>query len=901
MSNEFHIPKEQQSRFDSKKAFENRQIRIFLSSTFSDMQEERDALVKTFNSLKLEANRRNVTLSVVDLRWGVTEEEARTGKVISVCLNEIEHSHPFFIGMLGSRYGYAPDLSELHKNPDLKERYPWIEKAIEEKLSITEMEMLYGALCNDDIIDAAFYFRKSDTPDDNPKLTALKNKIIPQHRFPHDYYDNVEELCEKVETAVMQMLDAHFPVTETTDLDRERTAQRAFINSRHGSYLKRQSDFDRINEFVASDKQNLVVTGQSGMGKSALLANWIKENIDNEQYNLVYHFVGNSLSASNSYANILRHLCDEIYDLYGISASADSNDKKIEDEAKNAFLEVCNQEKPLVIVIDGIDQVLKISNEKQLTWLPDANSNLKYIFTTLPDDETMSVFERREYDIMTLQPMSLAARKQFATSYLENVGKHLTEAQWERIFNDKENENTLVLKTLLDELICFGTHEKIDERIDYYLNTKSIPEFYDRVLQRMENDYSNGQHLVEHTLTLIALSEKGLSEDELMAITGYRKIDWNLFYCAIYYHLVEKGDLITFSHQYILKAVKHRYIDGKNIMPFRDEILGYFEKIELSKYTIYWQRTKHTVSELAYQYYMKQDWDDLYNTLMNVYTFRTLHEDNEYLLSIYWRNLKRVDKEKYSMKGYLDLEYDKQDGTAILHDMAKFVSDYYYYEEKELIPKLLKKALEYDCNDTSMAMIYSALATIDKPNALPNLLKACEYAEKTDDAIAIGATYINLGGCYGTMKMNNKSLRTRLTPTSTLLKKAEHYILKGIDIVIKAKGPDNPRVATGYITLGVAVYLSKKECDKALDCLLKARDIQLKTQGEFTRNLGLNYMYIALAYLGLHEYEKGLEFFDKGYQLMAKLFGEDYEGTKKAKETYEFYKTKITELMNRPS
>ena len=901
MSTEFHIPKEQQSRFDSKRAFENRQIRIFLSSTFSDMQEERDALVKTFNSLKVEANKRNVTLSVVDLRWGVTEEEARTGKVISVCLNEIEHSHPFFIGMLGSRYGYAPDLSELHRNPDLKERYPWIERAIDEKLSITEMEMLYGALCNESIKDAAFYFRKTDAPDDSPKLTALKNKIVTQQRFPHDYYASVAELCEKVENAITQMLDTHFPVTEATALDRERTAQRAFINSRHGQYLRRQSDFDRINEFVASNERHLVVTGQSGMGKSALLANWIKENINNGKYNLVYHFVGNSLSASNSYANILRHLCDEIYNLYGISVNLDSNDKKIEDEAKNAFLEVCNQEKPLVIVIDGIDQVLQLSNAKQLTWLPDANNSLKYIFTTLPDDETMSVFERRGYDIMTLQPMSLEARKQFATSYLENVGKHLTEAQWERIFNDKENENTLVLKTLLDELICFGTHEKIDERIDYYLNTESIPEFYDRVLQRMENDYSNGQNLVEHTLTLIALSEKGLSEDELMAITSYRKIDWNLFYCAIYNHLVEKGDLITFSHQYILKAVQHRYIDGKDVMPFRDEILGYFGKTELNDYSIYWQRTKRTVSELAYQYYMKADWDGLYKTIMSVYTFRSLHEDNEYLLSIYWRNLKRVDKEKYSLKGYLDLEYRKEDGTALLHDIAKFDMDYFYYEDSELIPKLLKKALDYDGNDLDLAMIYSGLASIDKSEALPYLLKACEYAEKTDNALALGATYINLGGYYGTAKIHNKSLRTRLTPTSTLLKKAELYTTKGIDIVIKAKGQDNPRVATGYLTLGVAVYLSRKEYGKALDCLLKARDIQLKTQGEFTRNLQFTYMYMAVSYLGLHEYGTALEYLDKSYQLMAKLFGEDYEGTKKAKAQFEEYKEKIIQIMNKQS
>lgn len=896
MSTDFKIPKGQQSRFDSQRAIDNRQIRIFLSSTFSDMQEERDALIKTFNSLKVEANKRNVTLSVVDLRWGVTEEEARTGKVISVCLNEIEHSHPFFIGMLGSRYGYAPDLSELHKNPELIERYPWIEKAIEEKFSITEMEMLYGALCNDSIKDAVFYFRKSDTPDDNPKLTALKNKIRTQQRFPHDDYATVEELCEKVEDAVLQMLDTHFPVTEATALDRERTAQRAFINSRHGQYLRRQSDFDRINAFVDSEEQYLVVTGQSGMGKSALLANWIKENTGNERFNLVYHFVGNSLSASNSYANILRHLCDEIYDLYGINRNnVDTNDKKIEDEAKNAFMEVCNQEKPLVIVIDGIDQVLQISNQKQLTWLPDANSNLKYIFSTLPEDETMSVFERRGYTIMTLQPMTLAMRKQFATSYLENVGKHLTEAQWERIFNDKENENTLVLKTFLDELICFGTHEKINERIDYYLNTQSIPEFYDRVLQRMEKDYSNGQDLVGHTLSLLALSEKGMSEDELMDITGYRQIDWNLFYCAFYNHLVEKEGLITFSHQYILKAVNHRYL-AKNSTRFRDEIINYFEQIEPSDYNGHWQRTKRTISELAFQYYMKKDWEGLYKTLMSFYAFRCFHESNEYVLAAYWRALRRVDAESYSLWGYLDLEYRDLDGAALLHDMAKFVSD--YFEDHDLVLELAKNALEYSPKDENKVMIYNILAGYDKTHALPYLQKACEYAEKTGNGILLGGTYINLGAYYSELKTIDKSLRTQLIPPAVLLKKAENHIQKGLDITIQATGPEHPSVAVGYFYLGSLVYMRRKEYDKALDCFLKTRDIQLKTQGEYARTLHNTYMYLATAYVAFRKYDDALEYFEKSYQLMVKIYGEDHEQTVKAKKAFAEYKENIERIMN---
>jgi len=143
------------SRFESN-LIENREVRIFLSSTFSDMEKERTALVRLFHKLKLESNKRSVSLSLIDLRWGVTVSESRTGKVLSVCLNEIENSHPFFIGLLGSRYGYTPEASELEKNPELMERYPWIEKDIAHGMSITEIEMQYGALRNQEDIDAAF-------------------------------------------------------------------------------------------------------------------------------------------------------------------------------------------------------------------------------------------------------------------------------------------------------------------------------------------------------------------------------------------------------------------------------------------------------------------------------------------------------------------------------------------------------------------------------------------------------------------------------------------------------------------------------------------------------------------------------------------------------------------------
>ena len=83
---------------------DNRQIRVFISSTFRDMQDERNYLMKrTFPKLRKLAAKRDVTLTELDLRWGITEEESKSGKVVEICLREIENSIPFFIGIIGNR------------------------------------------------------------------------------------------------------------------------------------------------------------------------------------------------------------------------------------------------------------------------------------------------------------------------------------------------------------------------------------------------------------------------------------------------------------------------------------------------------------------------------------------------------------------------------------------------------------------------------------------------------------------------------------------------------------------------------------------------------------------------------------------------------------------------------
>ena len=115
-------------------------VRIFVSSTFRDIHAERDYLVKVvFPTLREELEKYLVHLVDIDLRWGVTKEQADNDEVLDICLDQIDACRPFFIGILGERYGWIS--KEL---PDsVRSKYGWIRHHTGK--SITELEILYRA------------------------------------------------------------------------------------------------------------------------------------------------------------------------------------------------------------------------------------------------------------------------------------------------------------------------------------------------------------------------------------------------------------------------------------------------------------------------------------------------------------------------------------------------------------------------------------------------------------------------------------------------------------------------------------------------------------------------------------------------------------------------------------
>jgi hypothetical protein len=122
-------------------------IAEFLSSPFLGFHAERDHLARVVLP-ELEDRLRRAKLPIhvnlIDLRLGIetashADQEARERQVLQVCLDEVKRCRPFFILLLGDRYGTVMDRQRL----DAAARQVGLDRAVE-NLSVTALEVEYG-------------------------------------------------------------------------------------------------------------------------------------------------------------------------------------------------------------------------------------------------------------------------------------------------------------------------------------------------------------------------------------------------------------------------------------------------------------------------------------------------------------------------------------------------------------------------------------------------------------------------------------------------------------------------------------------------------------------------------------------------------------------------------------
>lgn len=849
------------------------EVRVFISSTFKDMMKERDYLIKeVFPEIRHRCHQRGIEFTEIDLRWGVTEKQAQHGKVIEVCLKEIDRCRPYFIGVLGDRYGWIPPTDEYFKHKRILEEFPWIKEDIKKDLSITEIEIQYGVLRNPALSkNALFYLRKpqssltssKETPvsEDGAKLIELKKTLVSQNEFPVKKFAKSEELGNLILKDLWEIIEKSFPELTTPDpIEQTRMEHTTFLKSRLRVYIGGQKYLNRLNVHANNEDPPLVITGESGLGKSALLANWIAHYQKNhpDTY-ILYHFIG-GVPDSADYIQIVRRILEELKLKFSIKDKIPDNPKEMQ-EAFSNFLAQTGHTGKWILILDALNYLDNINNARFLNWLPEYfPPYVRVIFSTL-HGETENILRKRGYGVLNIKPLSISERKALVTQYLNQYSKSLPAKTTTLIAMNKGFNNPLLLRTFLDEIRIFGLYEKLEKRISYYVKSTNPVVFFKAVLIRMEEDCEKERKdLIKELLSLLWASRKGLTEKELLDISGVPLLYWSALNNSLENHLIRRNGLLNFLHDHIKQAIEKYFLKTeKTKNDIHLKLAKYFSKNPLSD---------RSLEELPYHLKQTKQWNKLKNYLTDIDVFLRIYETDEYDLVNYWRSLdEHFDMGKVyasSIRKYFTRNKVKPElKTKIYDKVGKFLNQNANYKEAE---KLLESSLKvkektFGRNHTetadssyNLAYLYRNRNKFEQSEQLyKRSLKIREkifgrehietiktlnslvwlYVEQGKFSVAEPLAQLSLNICEKALGLQH--LETAFSLNSLALvymyvgkhKEAESLFKRALNIREKILGAEHPLTANSYVNFGV--YYQRQGHFKKAELLFEKALIIIET------------------------------------------------------------------------
>ena len=625
---------------------QSRLVRVFISSTFRDFIEERDELVKkVFPELRRRCKERFVEVLEVDLRWGITEEQSKSGETLRICLEEIDRCRPdkdrgtegspvFFVGLLGERYGWIPPQDYYKKDVLEDSKLGWVKEHINGK-SVTELEILHGVLNKDEMRDRAFFYFRNDgyqerhwesiarhhkdmvpaidkddftnaksptSGADVEKQKDLKRRIrdISFKWEPKDYetpQDMAALIVEKLWAAINEV----FPASSVPEaLERESLEHRVFMESRTRAYVERDGLFDKLDAFAdAPESDSLeepinqdreeqpddadynstekkqppsvrVVLGESGSGKSALLAAWLAK-----RETVFFHFTG-ATPASVSGSSMLRRLLSTLR-----KRGVVPPDEVIpqSDEAMTeilpAWLEKLSAQGGCILLFDAVNQ-LATTRDRELWWWPEKwPSNIRVVFSTLPGDSLREMARRGwtgEEFVVRIPLLAPDEKSAIMEGYLKLFSRAVEPKLLDKVLAAPQTANPLFLRTVLDELRLRSRYENLGADLDAMLACHDPAALFVHVLKKLEQDFTPVEHpgLVHRALGLMGAALRGLTENELLQLLspGAKPASeplprhyWAPLYLALEESLVSREGQLSFFHDYLRQAVWREYLD----------------------------------------------------------------------------------------------------------------------------------------------------------------------------------------------------------------------------------------------------------------------------------------------------------------------------------------------------
>ncbi|NJO14404.1 MAG: DUF4062 domain-containing protein, partial [Thioploca sp.] len=637
----------------------SREIRVFISSTFDDLVAERELLTKSvWLRLPQKCRRRGVELVFIDLRWGISAER-KLAEVIDLCLTAVADCYPYFIAILGERYGRIYDFQSpnyAEKYADLQAKYTWLTDH-NPRSSVTELEILQALALAEQHRTAnsipefmRYYFRDSASsqpaaqfPDDSPesqeRLADLKQRIRASG-LPVRTYQQPDELVNWILRDLWHYINRRFPLNRRlTPQQQEALEHEYFARSRQQVYIERPADLQRLDAQAASDEPPLIILGESGIGKSALLANWaLSYRQRHPQDVVIFHFIGSS-PYSTEEAVLLRRIMTELQTHFTMTEPLPTDPQQLSDRLPfwfaAAHAQAEQQGRRIILILDGLNQLAETA--QQLNWLPRfIPKRIRLLVATLPG-MSLTALESRAWSTLTVAPLTELEREDLIRRYLHRYHKELSPHHVQQLVVAPLTANPLYLRVLLEELRLFGKFKELEQQLNNYLAADSVVALYQKVLTRLAADYERERpQLVRDALTVLWAARRGLTETEWLTMLSSAQPlpqnQWLPFFLAVREALINRNSLWGFAHDYFRQAVQQSYLptvtDQQSV---HRRLASYFSQQPLDS---------RQADELPYHWFHANENNQLQTCISEISMFHQLmQDDKKYELWKYWRYL----------------------------------------------------------------------------------------------------------------------------------------------------------------------------------------------------------------------------------------------------------------------
>ncbi|MFC1849791.1 tetratricopeptide repeat protein, partial [candidate division CSSED10-310 bacterium] len=349
-------------------------------------------------------------------------------------------------------------------------------------------------------------------------------------------------------------------------------------------------------------------------------------------------------------------------------------------------------DRSLSIIVDAVDQLDATARVDELNWLPmRVPGNVRIILSGADDrgKHYPLLAELRDRGIREVVVERLLYKERL--DILRTVplisAKVLDQKQIGLLLDNPATGNPLFLTVVLEELRCFGSFERLNEKIRSLTSTQGEPgvvALFRQIIFRIESDC--GDAWVDAVLGYIASSQRGLSESELGGILSLHFRDaadvnerLQLVLRQLRPFMQRCAQYLDFYHRSFREAVhEHCLQNSEARIRFHRTLACHFELTT---------DIRRKLEEYPYQLMLARDWSALVGVLKDLSFFIPLLTFNRSEAMKYWAQVESNSPFRISEAYKHYVENPHQAGIPDMWTLATFLGEMGYANDKLKILK----------------------------------------------------------------------------------------------------------------------------------------------------------------------------------------------------------------------